>query len=219
MTSRFIDDLLDSSRPNCASTLGAVFSTGMSNGGADVVVARVQLSDRITAVAPVAGVEFYDVCEGGRCRSSRSTARRPDRHLRGRGAQRHNDREHALLEGQRAERPARSTAASTPPSQLGRAQRLRPKPIEVRISPEVRCAHGRAAEPTPCSTWSKAAATRGQENPCPDSKTVRPRHDRHRRHDADVRVLPEAAHPGTTPTRLKTEHPDPGGRAVVRGLN
>jgi polyhydroxybutyrate depolymerase len=61
---RFISDLLDSLERNLCVDRSRVYSTGQSNGAQMSSLLACQLSNRITAVAPVAGAEFYDSCHG-----------------------------------------------------------------------------------------------------------------------------------------------------------
>jgi polyhydroxybutyrate depolymerase len=61
---RFIGDLLDWLEANLCIDPTRVYSTGQSNGAQMSSVLACQLPDRITAVAPVDGVEFYNVCRG-----------------------------------------------------------------------------------------------------------------------------------------------------------
>jgi polyhydroxybutyrate depolymerase len=62
----FIADLLDRLDADLCFDPAQVFSTGMSNGGQMSSLLACRLGDRITAVAPVAGVEFSDdTCTGG----------------------------------------------------------------------------------------------------------------------------------------------------------
>jgi polyhydroxybutyrate depolymerase len=60
----FFDDLLDHLEQELCVDPARVFATGASNGGQMSSLLACRLSDRITAVAPVAGVEFYEVCSG-----------------------------------------------------------------------------------------------------------------------------------------------------------
>ena len=60
----FISDLLDRLEAELCVDTSKVFSTGQSNGGQMSSQLACQLSDRITAVAPVAGVEFFEECAG-----------------------------------------------------------------------------------------------------------------------------------------------------------
>jgi polyhydroxybutyrate depolymerase len=60
----YISDLLDLLASELCIDMSAVFSTGMSNGGQMSSLLACRLAHRITAVAPVAGVEFYDECRG-----------------------------------------------------------------------------------------------------------------------------------------------------------
>jgi polyhydroxybutyrate depolymerase len=61
----FIADLLDELEADLCYDTSRVFSTGQSNGGQMSSLLACRLSDRITAVAPVAGVEFSDeTCTG-----------------------------------------------------------------------------------------------------------------------------------------------------------
>src|SRR5207344_2551663 len=60
----FIGDLLDLLESQLCVDTARVYSTGMSNGAQMSSLLACRLPDRITAVAPVAGVEFYDVCDG-----------------------------------------------------------------------------------------------------------------------------------------------------------
>ena len=61
----FIGDLLDLLEAELCVDPARVYSTGMSNGGQMSSVLACQLPDRITAVAPVAGVEFPETCRRG----------------------------------------------------------------------------------------------------------------------------------------------------------
>jgi len=60
----FLDDLLDSLEADLCIDPTRVFSTGISNGGQMSSLVACKLARRIAAVAPVAGVEFYDSCRG-----------------------------------------------------------------------------------------------------------------------------------------------------------
>jgi polyhydroxybutyrate depolymerase len=61
----FIDALLDRLERDLCIDTSQVFSTGQSNGGQMSSLLACRLGDRITAVAPVAGVEFSDeACTG-----------------------------------------------------------------------------------------------------------------------------------------------------------
>ncbi len=60
----FLTDLLDQLEADLCIDTSQVFSTGMSNGGQMSSLLACELSHRITAVAPVAGVEFSTECEG-----------------------------------------------------------------------------------------------------------------------------------------------------------
>jgi polyhydroxybutyrate depolymerase len=60
----FVADLLDLLEDELCIDTGQVFSTGMSNGGQMSSLLACQLSDRFTAVAPLAGVEFSEQCDG-----------------------------------------------------------------------------------------------------------------------------------------------------------
>jgi polyhydroxybutyrate depolymerase len=60
----FISELLDHLEAELCIDTGRVFSTGMSNGAQMSSLLACRLADRITAVAPVAGVEFSDSCRG-----------------------------------------------------------------------------------------------------------------------------------------------------------
>jgi polyhydroxybutyrate depolymerase len=61
---RFISDLLDVLESKLCIDRRRVYSTGMSNGAQMSSLLACMLPDRIAAVAPVAGVEFYDLCGG-----------------------------------------------------------------------------------------------------------------------------------------------------------
>jgi polyhydroxybutyrate depolymerase len=61
---QFLNDLLNWLDANLCVDTSRVYSTGQSNGAQMSSLLACQLSDRITAVAPVDGVEFYDVCRG-----------------------------------------------------------------------------------------------------------------------------------------------------------
>jgi polyhydroxybutyrate depolymerase len=60
----FIDDLLDLLERELCVDAARVYATGMSNGAQMSSLLACRLPDRITAVAPVAGVEFFDSCRG-----------------------------------------------------------------------------------------------------------------------------------------------------------
>ena len=60
----YISDLLDLLESELCVDTSAVFSTGISNGAQMSSLLACRLSDRITAVAPVAGVEFFEACKG-----------------------------------------------------------------------------------------------------------------------------------------------------------
>lgn len=61
----FIAELLDLLEAELCVDPARVYSTGMSNGGQMSSLLACRLPDRITAVAPVAGVEFPEECRGG----------------------------------------------------------------------------------------------------------------------------------------------------------
>lgn len=61
----FIADLLDRLEAELCVDTARVYSTGMSNGAQMSSLLACRLPGRITAVAPVAGVEFYDSCDEG----------------------------------------------------------------------------------------------------------------------------------------------------------
>lgn len=60
----FIGELLDLLEAELCVDRARVYSTGMSNGGHMSSLLACRLPDRITAVAPVAGVEFAERCRG-----------------------------------------------------------------------------------------------------------------------------------------------------------
>jgi polyhydroxybutyrate depolymerase len=60
----FLAELLDLVESELCVDTTQVFSTGISNGGQLSSLLACQLPDRITAVAPVAGVEFAEECDG-----------------------------------------------------------------------------------------------------------------------------------------------------------
>lgn len=60
----FLLDLLDHLEATLCVDTARVFSTGLSNGGQMSSLLACEASDRITAVAPVAGVEFAETCAG-----------------------------------------------------------------------------------------------------------------------------------------------------------
>jgi polyhydroxybutyrate depolymerase len=60
----FIAALLDHLAATLCIDSGRVFSTGMSNGAQMSSLLACRLPDRITAIAPVAGVEFLPPCDG-----------------------------------------------------------------------------------------------------------------------------------------------------------
>jgi polyhydroxybutyrate depolymerase len=61
---KFIDALLDRLESELCIDRTRVFSTGISNGAQMSSLLACDLGSRIAAVAPVAGVEFYDQCNG-----------------------------------------------------------------------------------------------------------------------------------------------------------
>jgi polyhydroxybutyrate depolymerase len=61
---RFISDLLDSLENNLCIDTARIYSTGQSNGAQMSSVLACELSQRVTAVAPVDGAEFYNTCQG-----------------------------------------------------------------------------------------------------------------------------------------------------------
>ena len=61
---QFIGDLLDKLEREMCVDRARVYSTGMSNGGQMSSLLACRIPNRITAVAPVAGVEFSDTCRG-----------------------------------------------------------------------------------------------------------------------------------------------------------
>jgi polyhydroxybutyrate depolymerase len=60
----FLEELLDLIEAEVCIDPSRVFSTGISNGGQMSSLLACELPERIRAVAPVAGVEFYDQCRG-----------------------------------------------------------------------------------------------------------------------------------------------------------
>ena len=60
----FIDAMLDQVEAKLCVDTNRVFSTGMSNGAQMSSLLACRLSDRITAIAPVSGVEFLAPCDG-----------------------------------------------------------------------------------------------------------------------------------------------------------
>jgi polyhydroxybutyrate depolymerase len=60
----FVADLLDLLEAELCIDPSRVFSTGMSNGGQMSSLLACQLGDRVTAVAPLAGVEWPASCDG-----------------------------------------------------------------------------------------------------------------------------------------------------------
>jgi polyhydroxybutyrate depolymerase len=60
----FFDDLLDLLEQELCVDPTRVYATGASNGGQMSSLLACRRPDRITAVAPVAGVEFYESCSG-----------------------------------------------------------------------------------------------------------------------------------------------------------
>jgi polyhydroxybutyrate depolymerase len=61
---RFIADLLTQLEDQLCVDTGRIYATGMSNGGQMSSVLACQLPEEVTAVAPVAGVEFSEGCRG-----------------------------------------------------------------------------------------------------------------------------------------------------------
>jgi polyhydroxybutyrate depolymerase len=60
----FIEDLLDHLEATMCIDTGKVFSVGMSNGAQLASLLACRLPERITAIAPIAGVEYNDPCDG-----------------------------------------------------------------------------------------------------------------------------------------------------------
>ena len=60
----FLIEVLDAVAAELCVDESQVFSTGMSNGAQMSSLLACQRSDRVTAVAPIAGAEFYVQCEG-----------------------------------------------------------------------------------------------------------------------------------------------------------
>src|SRR5262249_39596228 len=60
----FLGELLDHLESTLCLDTGKVFSTGMSNGAQMSSLLACRMPDRITAIAPVSGVEFLEPCEG-----------------------------------------------------------------------------------------------------------------------------------------------------------
>jgi len=60
----FIGDLLDQLEADLCVDSSQVFSTGMSNGAQMSSLLACRLSDRITAIAAISGVEFLEPCDG-----------------------------------------------------------------------------------------------------------------------------------------------------------
>jgi polyhydroxybutyrate depolymerase len=60
----FIADLLDLLEAELCVDTDRIFSTGMSNGGQMSTALACRLSHRIAAIAPVAGTEFLEPCDG-----------------------------------------------------------------------------------------------------------------------------------------------------------
>jgi polyhydroxybutyrate depolymerase len=61
---RFVSDLLDHLERSLCIDTARVFSTGMSNGAQLSSLLACRLSERITAIAPVAGAEYLEPCAG-----------------------------------------------------------------------------------------------------------------------------------------------------------
>jgi polyhydroxybutyrate depolymerase len=59
----FLTDLLDQLESELCVDAAKVYATGMSNGAQMSSLLACQRPERITAVAPIAGVEFYEECE------------------------------------------------------------------------------------------------------------------------------------------------------------
>jgi polyhydroxybutyrate depolymerase len=60
----FFGDLLDLLEAELCVDTERVYSTGMSNGAQMSSLLACRMSDRIAAVAPVAGAEFFETCDG-----------------------------------------------------------------------------------------------------------------------------------------------------------
>lgn len=61
----FLTDLLDHLEATLCIDTGRVFSIGMSNGAQMSSLLACRIPDRITAIAPIAGVELNQPCDGG----------------------------------------------------------------------------------------------------------------------------------------------------------
>lgn len=61
---RFVDDLLDRLEHDLCVDTSRIYATGMSNGAQMSSLLACRMSNRIAAVAPVAGAEFYPRCHG-----------------------------------------------------------------------------------------------------------------------------------------------------------
>jgi len=60
----FLDELLDHLEATLCIDTARIFSTGMSNGAQMSSLLACRMPERITAIAPVAGVEFLEPCDG-----------------------------------------------------------------------------------------------------------------------------------------------------------
>ena len=181
-----------------------VFSTGMSNGGADVVAARLpalrpdhrRRSGRRRRV-------LRSCAASGRCRSSRSTARAdPIVTYEGGGLNAIRIADQHFWKGDVPERAPRAPGRRRRDADVGRAQRVRPEPVEEeQVSPEVRRRTWRAARPTTVLYVVDGGGHAWPGKPVPGFEDhVRPRHHRDRRDDTHHAVpLPSTS---TNPSEL-----------------
>ena len=119
----------------------------MSNGAQMSSLLACRLPDRITAVAPVAGVEFSTVRRVDRSRDRAFHDGRSDRDLRRWGLERHRHRRRAVLEGPAPSGLPVHHGIDEAMTAWAAHNRCDPEPVEQQVSPSVRL-----------RTWQNCAA-------------------------------------------------------------
>ena len=169
----FINDLLDVLEAKLCVDPRRIYSTGMSNGAQMSSLLACRLANRITAVAPVAGVEFYDTCRGRPVPviAFHGTAD-PIVTYAGGGLNATRIADLQFWKGNVPAGPAACITGSTrrckrgPPTTIAAASRWR-----CGSPPRFDDGPGGTAEPPPSCTSSTAAATPGQANRCRPSSS------------------------------------------------
>jgi polyhydroxybutyrate depolymerase len=159
---RFISDLLEWLDDNLCVDEARVYSTGQSNGAQMSSALACRLGDRITAVAPVDGVEFYDACHGPPVAVIAFTEP-PIRSCRTPAAASTPNTSPTRTTGRASRRQTcPSTTASTPRCRHG-PRTTAAIPDRSNGASPARCVNerGSAARPTRFSTSSTVAVTRG----------------------------------------------------------